>query len=369
VSWRVFALALLALVALMGTLRRADAHAVGLSRGDYVASGGAVMATMVFARGELTAAVPSLDANGDGALDDWEVQRARAALEGTVTAQIIVRGDSEECPGTLARATLTEQDGLELVAMYTCRRAPSKVTIELALLGSFAHGHRHLVRLAAGSAVVDDVLFRGHASAEIETGGQSAPGQGAARRYSRTVGFVAFPLMGVEHILTGYDHLLFLFGLILVGGRVRALAGVVTAFTLAHSITLALAAFGVLTPPSRIVEPAIALSIAYVGVENFFVKNAEKRWKITFPFGLVHGFGFAAALHNIELPRTQIPVALVSFNLGVELGQLGVMAAVLPLVLWARKNRWIEIRGVPALSACITLVGLFWFVERIARSG
>jgi hypothetical protein len=315
-----------------------------------------VTATTVFARGELAAVVPSLDASGDGALDDAEVQRARAALEESITRRIVVRGDAAPCPGTLARATLTEKDGLELVAKYACAGAPSRVTIELALLDSFAHGHRHVARLVAGSTVVEDVLFRGHAS--IEASGDT-----------RALGFGAFLRMGVEHILTGYDHLLFLFGLILVGGRVRALVGVVTAFTLAHSVTLGLAALGVLTPPPRIVEPAIALSIAYVGVENFFVANAEKRWKITFPFGLVHGFGFAAALQEVDLSRAQIPVALVSFNLGVELGQLGVMATLLPLVLSARRNPWVEARGVPALSACVALAGLFWFVQRIARPG
>ena len=131
--------------------------------------------------------------------------------------------------------------------------------------------------------------------------------------------------LGVEHILTGADHLVFLLGLILVGGSLRSLVGVVTAFTLAHSITLALAALSIFAPSPRLVEPAIALSIAYVGVENLFVNDASKRWRITFPFGLIHGFGFAGALREIALPRAQLPIALVSFNLGVELGQLGVL--------------------------------------------
>jgi len=122
------------------------------------------------------------------------------------------------------------------------------------------------------------------------------------------------------------------------------LAGVVTAFTLAHSITLALAALSIFAPSPRLVEPAIALSIAYVGVENLFVKDARRRWRITFPFGLVHGFGFAGALREIALPRAQVPVALVSFNLGVGFGD----------------------RGVKVLSVAIAAAGAGLFVARLA---
>jgi hydrogenase/urease accessory protein HupE len=171
--------------------------------------------------------------------------------------------------------------------------------------------------------------------------------------------------MGIEHILTGYDHLVFLFGLVLLGGRPRAIVLVITAFTVAHSITLALATLGVWAPSPRIVEPAIALSIAYVGAENFFVTTAERRWRITFPFGLIHGFGFAGALREIGLPKAQVPEALVLFNLGVEMGQLAVLALVLPLIYWLRRFEWFRGRGVKGLSAAILLVGLFWFVNRV----
>jgi len=171
--------------------------------------------------------------------------------------------------------------------------------------------------------------------------------------------------LGVEHILTGADHLVFLLGLILVGGTLRSLAGVVTAFTLAHSITLALAALSIFAPSPRLVEPAIALSIAYVGVENLFVRDARRRWRITFPFGLVHGFGFAGALREIALPRAQVPIALVSFNLGVEIGQLAVLSVALPLVLAARGAPWFGARGVKILSVAIAVGGAALFVTRL----
>jgi hypothetical protein len=161
---------------------------------------------------------------------------------------------------------------------------------------------------------------------------------------------------------------MFLFGLVLIGGRTRSLVALVTAFTVAHSISLALATLGVFSPSPVFIEPAIALSIAYVGVENFFVKNAEKRWRITFPFGLIHGFGFAGALREIALPHAQVPLALFAFNLGVEAGQLGVLALLLPILHFARKNAWFREKGVKVLSGAVIVAGLTWFVVRVAAA-
>jgi hydrogenase/urease accessory protein HupE len=171
--------------------------------------------------------------------------------------------------------------------------------------------------------------------------------------------------MGVEHILTGYDHLLFLFGLVLVASRWKSLLPVVTAFTVAHSLTLGVAVLGLWTPPSRVVEPLIALSIAYVGVENLLLKDAGKRWRITFPFGLIHGFGFASALHELALPSRAIPAALLSFNLGVEAGQLMVLALMIPLVAAVRRMRWLEGARARIPSLGVAAVGAVWFVARI----
>ena len=171
--------------------------------------------------------------------------------------------------------------------------------------------------------------------------------------------------LGIEHILTGYDHLVFLFGLIVVGGRLRSTIVALTAFTIAHSITLGLSALGVWSPGPSIVEPAIALSIAYVGVENWFVKNIDRRWLITFPFGLVHGFGFAGALREIALPAGQVPVALAAFNGGVEVGQLLVLAAIVPALALLRRRVWFASYGVQFASGIVAIAGAVWFVARI----
>jgi len=175
-------------------------------------------------------------------------------------------------------------------------------------------------------------------------------------------------LLGIEHSLTGFDHLMFLFGVVLVAGSVRTLLLAITAFTLAHSVTLGVAALGYWAPSPSLVEPAIALSIVYVGVENWFVKDASRRWMLTLPFGLIHGFGFAGALKEIALPSAQVPLALVSFNLGVEAGQILVLALVLPILFWLRRRPWFARQGVRSASSLVALSGLVWFFQRVAWS-
>ena len=134
---------------------------------------------------------------------------------------------------------------------------------------------------------------------------------------------------GIHHILIGPDHLLFLVGLLLLGGTMRQLALVVTSFTVAHSITLSLAALNIVTPPARIIEPAIALSIVYVGADNLLVRGGRdvRAW-IAFAFGFIHGFGFANVLREMDLPARALGWSLFSFNVGVEIGQLLVVIAV-----------------------------------------
>jgi hypothetical protein len=177
-------------------------------------------------------------------------------------------------------------------------------------------------------------------------------------------GLGSFILLGIEHILTGYDHLLFLLGLLLRGGSWLSLAKIVTAFTLAHSVTLALAALDIVVLPDRLVEAVIALSIAFVAAENIFLKPvASRRWVVSFCFGLVHGFGFSSALRELDLPRHGLVLALFGFNVGVEIGQGLVVAAALPLLALIRRTGW-EQRMVWGSSLAILLVGVVLFVER-----
>jgi hypothetical protein len=167
-------------------------------------------------------------------------------------------------------------------------------------------------------------------------------------------------------VLSGWDHLLFLLALLLRGGTILTLLKIVTAVTVAHSVTLALAIFEVVTLPSRLVESVIALSIAFVAAENLFPRRAfSARWAVSFCFGLVHGFGFSAALRELGLPSSGLATSLLAFNLGVEAGQAMVIAAAMPLLLLLfRRARWASLL-TRACSLTILVIGLALSVERI----
>jgi hypothetical protein len=206
-------------------------------------------------------------------------------------------------------------------------------------------GHSHVVQFPDGRTRLLDAA---HPEAEWTASGGS--------------GFGSFLALGVEHILTGWDHLVFLLTLLVVAGSLGQVAKLVTAFTAAHSVTLGLTALGVVSPPG-FVEALIAASIVYVAVENWFVKEGAHRWVLVSIFGLVHGMGFGGALLEMELARP-VP-ALLGFNLGVELGQLAVVAAVWPLLAWARRHervyRAVAVRG---LSGAAAAAGLVWLIGR-----
>lgn len=349
------ALTLLVFAILLLLPATAHAHAVGLSRGAYVVEDGAVRADLTFARAEVVALVSALDQNSSRP----DLEPLRSELGRVVLGGVIVSADGASCAPRLEAVSPTEQDGLEIRGRYECSRGTRNVHVAFRLLDALDRGHRHLVH-AVGASVVDDVCFRGHDEFDV-----AVPGTNVAATERQEPSWLQFLSMGIEHILTGYDHLVFLFGLVLVGGRLKAIVAAITAFTLAHSISLALATLGVWAPSPRIVEPAIALSIAYVGVENLFVNTADKRWRITFLFGLIHGFGFAGALREIGLPRAEIPEALVLFNLGVEAGQLAALAVFLPLLYRLRRYEWFRGRAVRLLSAGVALAGVTWFLVRL----
>jgi hydrogenase/urease accessory protein HupE len=179
-----------------------------------------------------------------------------------------------------------------------------------------------------------------------------------------------FLILGIEHILTGYDHLAFLLALLIAGGSLRQNAKIITSFTVAHSLTLALATFGLVNISPVIVEPLIAASIVFVGLENLFSRRVAARWLVTFSFGLIHGLGFASTLRELGIggfgARAAIP--LLSFNLGVELVQIAIAAVVLPLVWRLQQRPTFALKHVPALSLLITLAGVYWLLARTLLS-
>jgi hydrogenase/urease accessory protein HupE len=177
-----------------------------------------------------------------------------------------------------------------------------------------------------------------------------------------------FILEGIRHIFAGPDHILFIVALLLLGGNLRQLLKIVTAFTLAHSITLCLAATKTLTLSPAIVEPLIALSIVAVGVDNLLAKPGERDYRalMALGFGLIHGFGFAGALAEVGLPKEALGISLGAFNVGVELGQLTIVLAIAPaLALLSQKSRRAGRRAMIAGTVTVILLGTLWFLQRI----
>ena len=173
--------------------------------------------------------------------------------------------------------------------------------------------------------------------------------------------------LGYTHILPkGLDHILFVLGIFLLSPRWKTMLLQVTAFTIAHSITLGLSIYGIVSLPSSIVEPLIALSIAYVAIENLFTREL-KPWRLAlvFTFGLLHGLGFAGVLKDLGLPREEFLTALVTFNLGVEAGQLTVITAALIAVFAFMKKGWYHQRVVIPASIAIAAIGLYWTLVRV----
>ncbi|CAM4426598.1 hydrogenase/urease accessory protein HupE [Paenibacillus endophyticus] len=176
--------------------------------------------------------------------------------------------------------------------------------------------------------------------------------------------FIAFFRLGMEHILTGYDHLLFLFSLLIARQTIKQYATVITAFTIAHCLTLTLTVLDIINVPSSFVEPAIALSICYVAIENMFRRDVKNRWMITFVFGLIHGMGFADLLKGMDLPKNALGFNIFSFNLGIEAAQIGILVVLLPLLFFAQKWKY-SVRVVNICSAIACVLGGVWLTERI----
>lgn len=230
---------------------------------------------------------------------------------------------------------------------------PAEISLNIGFFEKFGVQHKNLAKIVVGEQIQQAVFSSGSPRQRFAIGGKvSLLGQ---------IG--EFTKLGIEHIFLGYDHIMFLFALIVIGGRLANLVKIVTAFTIAHSITLILAALEILKLPSSIIESGIALSIAYVAAENFVIAQADHRWILTFIFGLVHGFGFANVLRDLGLPAAGLVPSLLAFNVGVEIGQLCIVAVFFPFTLWLAKKKF-QRQVVIAFSSVILLFGLGWFVER-----
>ncbi len=284
-----------------------------------------------------------------------------ATVSGTLTRTLgprlrVVADGRILSPEWSAAEPLPDRQSILLRLTYATATAPGRIAVSAALF-PYDPAHQTFVNIYEGGRVSQAILDAGHPDFEYFAG------------MPQSVGAVIrkFVPAGIHHILIGPDHLLFLFGLLLLGGRIRQLAMVVTAFTVAHSVTLSLAALDIVTPPSRVIEPAIALSIVYVGADNLLASGGRdvRAW-IAFAFGFVHGFGFASVLREMDLPRPALGWSLFAFNLGVEIGQLVVVAVVASIVMMVRARSETAARRLTVGGSIVVVTaGTFWFVQRL----
>ncbi|MCI0546992.1 MAG: HupE/UreJ family protein [Candidatus Rokubacteria bacterium] len=280
---------------------------------------------------------------------------SRDRLLGHVREKVVVSAQGQRCAPGPGRAgpPAPDAESITLVVDFACAEVVRALAVRDDLFDALGADYHTLARIDAPDGSRPFAFTPETREARVQLGSGAGAG-----------GFWSFVRLGVEHILTGWDHLLFLLALLLPGGGWLPVLKIITAFTLAHSITLALAALNVVALPDRAIEAVIALSIALVAAENLSPRPAvTRRWIVSFAFGLVHGFGFSSVLREIGLPADALLRSLFGFNVGVELGQALVVAVVLPALALVRRTGW-ERRMIWGSSAAILVVGLALFAER-----
>jgi hypothetical protein len=362
------------LFALCGMLLlSAAAHAHIASNGFLVAhvDGKLVTGSYELAVRDAELAV-GVDANHDGKVTWGELRAAEPQIAGYLQQHLGLAAQGSACNLMIQRMQLNDRvDGSYVWMPFTarCWGEVERLTIQYRVLEGIDPSHRGLLTLNAGEAVQTAVLDSKSAQAAFEV---YAPSKWRA--------FVEYLHAGVWHILSGIDHLLFLLSLLLPAvlfrrkGRWEPVAEarpalisilkVVTAFTLAHSITLTLAALDVVRLPSRLTESVIAASIIIAALNNIFPIVTNNRARIAFAFGLLHGFGFASVLSDMGLPHGARVISLLAFNLGIEAGQLAVVLTVMPVIYVFRAGVFYRRGVMPWGSAAIALIATVWLVQR-----
>jgi hydrogenase/urease accessory protein HupE len=342
----------LMLFGFVGTL---SAHDPGLSSVAVKLNGNRLDAIATFARKDIEGLIESTAApTGSG------VERAR--LQELARGIVSVENAGRRLEPAEATSRFDDQGNAEFRFSFVAD-ASGALELRSCLLSRLPLGHRQFLSVtdASGEKVIERLLGKGAEAATILPRNTSH----SESEVDRTSGFLA---LGVKHILTGYDHLLFLLALLVVTRSFVSSVKIITCFTIAHSITLAMATFNVVVLPSRCVEPLIAGSIIYVSVENLARRGEPKgRWLLTFGFGLVHGLGFASVLREMGLGERPggVLMPLFSFNLGVELGQLMVAGVVLSVLWKLRSKPLFTARLAPACSVAVAGFGSYWLLERL----
>jgi hypothetical protein len=313
-----------------------------------------------------------LDTDADGEVTWGEVERKHKEIAAYAMARLAIGADGAACPAAITGHLIdNHSDGAYAVLRFTaaCPHAPEDLQLTYRLFFDIDPQHKGLLRLEMGGAARTAVFAP-----------KTAQQTFALTQPSHWKQFLDFFATGVEHIWRGYDHILFLLSLLLPAVLVRSAKGwesckefraafidvlkIVTAFTIAHSLTLSLATLQVVIVPARISESAIAVSVVLAALNNLFPIVQGKRWVVAFCFGLIHGFGFASVLTDLGLPRGALALALVGFNLGVEAGQIAIVSVFLPLAYLLRRTWLYRTLVLVGGSVAIVVIAALWFAER-----
>jgi hydrogenase/urease accessory protein HupE len=338
------------------------AHDPGLSTATVLLLPDKVEASLAFALKDAEQ-LTELDADHDGKVTQADLTQNEASLKSFASENFLVKLDGQPVKPEVVLCTIDLNDNVSFFLNFPNRQF-SRIEIRSKCAALLPMGHRQFLTLQAanGKSLAEQLLSANNDSFSFQ------PSESSATATTSGNSFLSFLELGIKHILTGYDHLLFLFALLLVTKNWLSSLKIITCFTLAHSITLAVATFNVVQLPSRLTEPLIAASIVYVGLENIIRRDdPQKRWLLTFAFGLIHGFGFASVLRELGVGKngSGVLLPLFSFNLGVELGQIAIAAMLLPFIWKFRTQPVFVQRWSPACSLLVVMAGGYWLVQRV----
>ncbi|MFD1954868.1 HupE/UreJ family protein [Paenibacillus thailandensis] len=294
----------------------------------------------------------------------WTAEELRPLVQQYLTVK---EGGRPVPLGSIDGISVEDKSGIPYLYMdlaYELNDTADGYTIDYGFFFDMDINHQNFASIRSGESS-QNIVFTND---RREFFGRAAAGEGAAAATVEVPGWLVtaweYVVIGVEHIWGGIDHLLFILALVMARQQKWDYVKVITAFTAGHSLTIALAALDIVNLPAAFVEPVIALSIAYVAIENLIRKQINRRWIVAMLFGLIHGFGFAQVLQGVQ--GEHLLLSLFSFNLGVELGQLVVLAVLLPVLFCLRRHagyRYVNL----AASGAVTAVALFWTVTRVTE--
>jgi hydrogenase/urease accessory protein HupE len=343
--WRLTPALCLSLVFLLPCAAPALAHDPGLSAVELSFSGNDLNAHLTYARADVEVLQKTMD------LD---------VLKSLAQQSVAISADDRELRLNSSDVSFDDSNGIHFHLRFSGVNG-TRLKLRSLLIPQLAAGHRQflVLRSADNEPMGSRLLDAQNNGYELDlTTLPHAPSFWSA--------FTQFLVLGIEHIWMGFDHLAFLLALLLAGSQLRDAFKIITSFTIAHSITLSLATLNLVNLPSGFVEAVIAISIVYVGIENLLCRKLEYRWLLTFGFGLIHGFGFASALQEsgIGTGNTGVAIPLLSFNIGVELGQLAFAALLLPLIWKLKQFPYYVMKFAPICSMLIVIAGMWWLFER-----